>query len=76
MCSCPAAHDNLTIIKGVDHSKKSLSKFYLNTFYLEVVEVLMFLAGSYSEIWVKLFVLQCKHRQGDSSNPGNVIESP
>ena len=23
-----------------------------------------------------LFVLQCKHRQGDSSNPGNVIESP
>ena len=23
-----------------------------------------------------LFVLQCKHREGDSSNPGNLIESP
>ena len=23
-----------------------------------------------------LFVLQCKHPQGDSSNPGNLIESP
>ena len=23
-----------------------------------------------------LFVLQCKHREGDSSKPGNLIESP
>ena len=23
-----------------------------------------------------LFVLQCKHREGDSSNSGNLIESP
>ena len=27
-------------------------------------------------IYMGLFVLQCKHRQGDSSNPGNVIETP
>ena len=43
---------------------------------LEVVEVLMFLAGSYSEIWgCLMFVLQCKHAEDDSSNPGNLIES-
>ena len=43
---------------------------------LEVVEVLMFLAGSYYEIPMGLFVLQCEHPQGGSSNPGNLIESP
>ena len=42
---------------------------------LEVVEVLMFLAGSYSIRDMGLFVLQCKHAQDDSSNPGYLIES-
>ena len=43
-----------------------------------LVEVLMFLAGSYILRDMGLFVLQCKHREaeGDSSNPGNLIESP
>ena len=44
---------------------------------LEVVEVLMFLAGSYFLLRdMGLFVLECNHPQGDSSNPGNLIESP
>ena len=46
------------LIKGVDHSKKVClsSKYVLRTeVNLEVVEVLMFRAGSYSEIWGCLF---------------------
>ena len=68
----------INILKGVvDHSKVSLSKFYLNTFYW------CLLRKSWSPhvssgflLWdMEFFVLQCKHAQYDSSNPGNLIES-
>ena len=61
--------------KGVDHLKKSFSKFYLNN---------MFYWSQLRSSWspqvssgfllrdMGLFVLQCKHPQGDSSNPGNL----
>ena len=73
----PSYDINLSAFKGVDHSKKSLSKFYLNTFNWSQLRSSWspHVSSGFLLRDMGLFVLQCKHAEDDSSNPGNLIES-